>query len=77
MAQRVFAQKHLPDDPLFKLVSLFYEVVPPVLTAGGKVRRPESHIHSCSCRCRGQPDAAEPSGGPLPPQDEASLQLAC
>lgn len=47
MAQRVFAQKHLPDDPLFKLVSLFYEVVPPVLTAGGKVRRPESHIHYC------------------------------
>ena len=38
MAQRDFAQKHLPDDPLFKLVSLFYEVVPPVLQAGGKVR---------------------------------------
>ena len=37
MAQRDFAQKHLPDDPLFKLVSLFYEVVPPVLQAGGKV----------------------------------------
>jgi citrate synthase len=40
MAQRDFAQKHLPDDPLFKLVSLFYEVVPPVLQAGGKVCLP-------------------------------------
>ncbi len=40
MAQRDFARKHLPDYPLFKLVSLFYEVVPPVLTAGGKVRCP-------------------------------------
>lgn len=27
----------MPDNPLFKLVSLFYEVVPPVLKAGGKV----------------------------------------
>lgn len=37
--QREFAQKHLPDDPMFKLVSLFYEVVPGVLTEQGKVRR--------------------------------------
>ena len=29
----------MPDYPLFKLVSLFYEVVPPVLQAGGKVRQ--------------------------------------
>lgn len=36
--QREFAQKHLPDDPMFKLVSLFYEVVPGVLTEQGKVR---------------------------------------
>jgi hypothetical protein len=36
-AQREFAQKHLPDDPMFKLVSLFYEVVPGVLTEQGKV----------------------------------------
>lgn len=37
--QREFAQKHLPDDPMFKLVSLFYEVVPGVLTEQGKVCR--------------------------------------
>ncbi|EFA84289.1 citrate synthase [Heterostelium album PN500] len=30
--QREFALKHLPNDPLFKLVSQIYEVVPPVLT---------------------------------------------
>ena len=35
--QREFAQKHLPDDPMFRLVSLFYEVVPGVLTEQGKV----------------------------------------
>lgn len=37
LCQREFALKHMKDDPLFKLVSLFFEVVPPVLKAGGKV----------------------------------------
>ena len=37
-SQRVFSQKHFPDYPLFKLVSLLYEVVPDVLTQTGKVR---------------------------------------
>ena len=35
--QREFALKHLPDDPMFRLVSLFFEVVPGVLTETGKV----------------------------------------
>ena len=35
--QRVFAMKHLPDDPMFRLVSLFYEVVPSILQETGKV----------------------------------------
>ena len=35
--QRDFALKHLPDDPLFKLVSKLYETVPGVLQATGKV----------------------------------------
>ncbi len=39
-AQREFALKHLPDDPLFKLVSLFFEVVPGVLAETGKARTP-------------------------------------
>ncbi|KAA3489132.1 citrate synthase, mitochondrial [Gossypium australe] len=37
MCQREFALKHLPDDPLFKLVSQLYEVVPPILTELGKI----------------------------------------
>jgi hypothetical protein len=36
--QREFAQKHMPDYPLFKLVSNLYEVVPSVLGKTGKVR---------------------------------------
>ena len=36
--QRDFALKHLPDDPMFKLVSKLYETVPGVLQATGKVR---------------------------------------
>lgn len=35
--QRDFALKHLPDDPMFKLVSKLYETVPGVLQATGKV----------------------------------------
>jgi len=35
--QREFALKHLPKDEMFKLVSLLYEVVPPVLLETGKV----------------------------------------
>ena len=35
--QREFAKKHLPDDEMFKLVSLLYEVVPDVLLETGKV----------------------------------------
>lgn len=30
--QREFALKHLPNDPLFHLVSTVYKVVPPILT---------------------------------------------
>ena len=30
-AQREFALKHLPDDPLFKLVGQIYEIVPNIL----------------------------------------------
>lgn len=36
--QRNFALKHLPNDPLFRLVSLLYETVPDVLAGTGKVR---------------------------------------
>jgi citrate synthase len=31
VAQREFALKHLPDDPLFKLVAQLYKIVPDIL----------------------------------------------
>jgi citrate synthase len=38
MAQRAFAEKHLPDDPMFKLVSQVYKIAPKVLTEHGKTK---------------------------------------
>ena len=35
--QREFASKFLPDDPMFKVVSNLYEVVPEILGKTGKV----------------------------------------
>ncbi|KFM23540.1 putative citrate synthase, mitochondrial [Auxenochlorella protothecoides] len=46
--QRVFAQKHLPDYPMFKLVSDLYEVVPDILTATGKVKNPWPNVDAHS-----------------------------
>ncbi|CAL5218955.1 g707 [Coccomyxa viridis] len=46
--QREFAQKHLPDDPMFRLVSLFYEVVPGVLLKQGKVKNPWPNVDAHS-----------------------------
>ncbi|ERN12645.1 citrate synthase, mitochondrial isoform X2 [Amborella trichopoda] len=46
--QREFALKHLPDDPLFQLVSQLYEVVPPILTELGKVRNPWPNVDAHS-----------------------------
>lgn len=43
-AQREFALKHLPEDPLFKLVSLIYQVAPGVLTKLGKVKNPYPNV---------------------------------
>jgi len=39
IAQREFALKHLPDDPLFKLVSGNYEIIPKILNETGKVKK--------------------------------------
>lgn len=48
ISQRDFCRKFLPDDPLFKLVSMLYEVVPPVLIAGGKVKNPWPNVDAHS-----------------------------
>jgi len=48
MCQREFAQKHLPNDPLFKLVSQLFEVVPKVLTEHGKTKNPWPNVDAHS-----------------------------
>nr|UDM59193.1 citrate synthase 1 isoform X2 [Androctonus crassicauda] len=47
-AQREFALKHLPDDPLFKLVASIYKVVPPILLELGKVKNPWPNVDAHS-----------------------------
>lgn len=46
--QREFAMKHLPNDPLFKLVSDLYAVVPGVLTEHGKTANPWPNVDAHS-----------------------------
>ncbi|XP_063991792.1 probable citrate synthase 2, mitochondrial isoform X1 [Diachasmimorpha longicaudata] len=46
--QREFAMKHLPNDPLFKLVSQVYKIVPPVLLETGKVKNPWPNVDAHS-----------------------------
>ena len=47
-AQREFALKHMPDDPLFKLVSMIYEVAPGVLMEHGKAKNPWPNVDAHS-----------------------------
>jgi citrate synthase len=47
-AQREFAVRHMPDDPLFKLVAALYEVVPAVLKETGKVKNPWPNVDAHS-----------------------------
>lgn len=46
--QRSFALKYLPEDPLFKLVSTVYEVVPKVLLEHGKTKNPWPNVDAHS-----------------------------
>lgn len=46
--QREFALKHLPNDPLFKVVGKVYEVVPDELLALGKVANPWPNVDAHS-----------------------------
>ncbi|CAG8609807.1 9215_t:CDS:2 [Acaulospora colombiana] len=48
MAQRDFALKHLPNDPLFKLVSQLYTIVPEVLLEHGKTKNPWPNVDAHS-----------------------------
>uniref|UniRef100_A0A4D5R945 Citrate synthase n=1 Tax=Scolopendra viridis TaxID=118503 RepID=A0A4D5R945_SCOVI len=46
--QREFALKYLPKDPLFKLVSQVYKIVPPILMETGKVKNPWPNVDAHS-----------------------------
>jgi citrate synthase len=47
-AQREFCLKHLPDFPLFKLISTIYEVAPGVLQEHGKAKNPWPNVDAQS-----------------------------
>ena len=47
-AQMEYCQKHLPDDPLFKLVNMIYKVAPGVLTEHGKTKNPSPNVDAQS-----------------------------
>ena len=48
VSQREFAIKHLPEDPMFKLVSQVYKVAPGVLTEHGKTKNPYPNVDAHS-----------------------------
>lgn len=46
--QREFAMKHLPNDPMFKLVAQLYKIVPNVLLEQGKAKNPWPNVDAHS-----------------------------
>lgn len=46
--QREFALKHLPNDPLFRLTSQLYNLVPQILTEQGKTANPWPNVDAHS-----------------------------
>jgi citrate synthase len=48
VAQREFALKYMKDDPLFKVVSDLYDVVPDILGSIGKIKNPWPNVDAHS-----------------------------
>lgn len=48
VAQREFALKHMPDDEMFQVVSILYDVVPPILLEQGKAKNPWPNVDAHS-----------------------------
>lgn len=48
VAQREFALKYLPNDDMFRIVSMLYEVVPPILVEQGKAKNPWPNVDAHS-----------------------------
>jgi len=47
-AQFEYAEKHLPDDEIFQLARMVYEVVPQVLIEQGKAKKPSPNVDAIS-----------------------------
>lgn len=47
-AQHEFGMKHFPDDPIFKLAAMVYDVVPKVLLEQGKAKDPWPNVDAIS-----------------------------
>ena len=47
-AQYRFAERYLPDDPLFQLVKRVYEVIPDLLRDLGKIKNPNPNVDAIS-----------------------------
>ena len=48
MAQREFALEHLPEDEIFQVVSMIYEVAPDILKEHGKAKNPWPNVDAHS-----------------------------
>ncbi|KAF5068558.1 Citrate synthase 1 [anaerobic digester metagenome] len=48
MLQREFSLKNMPEDPLFKVVDMLYNVVPPILLEQGKAKNPWPNVDAQS-----------------------------
>ncbi len=48
IAQMEFAQKHLADDEMFKIVQMLYEVTPEILKSTGKIKNPWPNVDAHS-----------------------------
>lgn len=48
MCQREFALQKLPNDPMFRLVSQLYKIVPDVLLEQGKAKNPWPNVDAHS-----------------------------
>lgn len=46
--QREFALKHLPSDPMFKMVAQLYKIVPNILLEQGKAKNPWPNVDAHS-----------------------------
>jgi citrate synthase len=47
-AQYEFAEKHMPEDEIFRTAAMVYDVVPPILEEQGKAKNPWANVDAIS-----------------------------